>query len=172
MQSWIIITYMYTIIHDRLLSNHTSSFSLSLTHSLSLTDLQSNKIGFLSGIKSTLSFRPYTYLFLLELFSWLAVQFVQGNYALFIKYSLNLEDQYPYVIAVLLIATILWMPFWQLVMSRIGKKATFCVGMWVFMLVLLTQLFIDFAGEYVTFVVYPIAFVGGAGVSCAYLLPW
>ena len=64
------------------------------------------------------------------------------------------------------------MPLWQLVLSRIGKKAAFKMGLWLFMITLLTLLFIDFAGDKVVFVAYPIAFVGGVSVATLYLLPW
>ena len=58
---------------------------------------------------------------------------MQGNVALYVKYSIGLESQYPYVIAILLVSTILWMPFWQFVIIKFGKKTAFSVGMWVFM---------------------------------------
>ena len=61
---------------------------------------------------------------------------------------------------------------WQLVLIRVGKKTTFVVGMWVFMITLFMLLFIDFAGDKVMYIVYPLSIVGGAGVAVAYLLPW
>ena len=45
-------------------------------------------------------------------------------------------------------------------------------GSVILMVVLLTLLFVDFAGDKVQFVAYPIAIVGGAGVATAYLFPW
>jgi Na+/melibiose symporter-like transporter len=135
-------------------------------------DMHANKIGLFAGIRATFSFLPFLYLFLVQLFGWLAVTFVQGNFALYVKYSLDLEDQYPYVIAVLLIATICWMPLWQLAVHRIGKKAVLTAGLWIYMLTLLTLLFIDFIGDKAVFVAYPIAVVSGAGIATAYLMPW
>ena len=95
-------------------------------------------------------------------------QFVQGNMALYVKYSVGLEDQYPYVIAVLLVSAIAWMPFWQWVILKFGKKTAFSVGMWVFMPCLVSLLFVPFY----KYLIYPMGFLGGMGVSCAYLLPW
>ena len=86
------------------------------------------------------TFCPYLLLFLVQLFGWLGVIFIQENYALFIKYALDMEALYPYVIAVLLIATIMWMPLWQLLMRRIGKKALLTVGLWMFMVTILSLL--------------------------------
>ena len=88
------------------------------------------------------------------------------------KYSLGLEDQYPYVVALLLIATMLWMPLWQVAIVRIGKRKSYIFGMWVFMIALFVLLFIDFAGDKAVFIIYANCIVGGAGVAAAYLLPW
>ena len=162
--------------------------------SLSIDEINTNKsINFFRGIKEVFTFKPYVLLLLVELFSWLAVQvsracsstashhhtytlttptphiqFVQGNIALYIKYSVGLEDQYPYVIAVLLVSSIAWMPFWQFVILRFGKKTAFFVGMWVFMPTIVCLLFVHFF----KYLMYPLALIGGMGVSCAYLLPW
>ena len=134
--------------------------------------IHSSKIGFFSGIRTVFTFRPYLLLFLVQLFGWLGVTFIQGNYALYIKYALDMEALYPYVIAVLLIATIMWMPLWQLLMRRIGKKASLTVGLWMFMVIILSLLFIDFAGDYAVFLAFPLSVIGGAGVAAGYLFPW
>ncbi len=88
--------------------------------------------------------------------------------ALFIKYSIGLEDQYPYVIAVLLISSMLFMPLWQFCIVKFGKKTTFYIGMWTILPVLLLLLYVD----KVPLASYPLYFMGGLGVGCAYLLPW
>ena len=134
--------------------------------------IHSSKIGFFSGIRTVFTFRPYLLLFLVQLFGWLGVTFIQGNYALYIKYALDMEALYPYVIAVLLIATIMWMPLWQLLMRRIGKKASLTMGLWMFMVIILSLLFIDFAGDYGVYLAFPLSVIGGAGVAAGYLFPW
>ena len=96
------------------------------------------------------------------------VQFVQGNAALYVKYSVKLESQYPYVIALLLLFTILWMPFWQKVIVKFGKKTAFYCSMWILMLMNISMLFADFF----PYIVYPLVIIGAMGVSSAYLLPW
>ena len=95
-------------------------------------------------------------------------QFVQGNAALYVKYTVKLESQYPYVIAVLLVFTILWMPLWQYVIVKFGKKTAFFVSMWILMMMNLAMLFVDFY----PYLSYPLVAIGGLGVSSAYLLPW
>ena len=75
-----------------LLISHQSFFPLSLP-----PGIHSSKIGFFSGIRTVFTFRPYLLLFLVQLFGWLGVTFIQGNYALYIKYALDMEALYPYV---------------------------------------------------------------------------
>ena len=158
---------LYLILYFSLLISCQSFFPLPLP-----PGIHSNKIGFFSGIRTVFTFRPYLLLFLVQLFGWLGVTFIQGNYALYIKYALDMEALYPYVIAVLLIATIMWMPLWQLLMRRIGKKASLTVGLWMFMVIILSLLFIDFAGDYGVYLAFPLSVIGGAGVAAGYLFPW
>ena len=96
------------------------------------------------------------------------LQFVQGNAALYVKYSVKLESQYPYVIALLLLFTILWMPLWQKVIVKFGKKTAFYCSMWILMTMNIAMLFADFF----PYIVYPLVIIGAMGVSSAYLLPW
>ena len=93
---------------------------------------------------------------------------MQGNAALYFKYTVKLEKQYPYIIALLLVFAIVWMPLWQLVIVKFGKKTAFFVGMWILMLLNLSMLFADFF----PYAVYPIVIVGAMGLSGAYFLPW
>ena len=157
----------FNFVFFSLLMSCQSFFSLPLP-----PGIHSSKIGFFSGIRTVFTFRPYLLLFLVQLFGWLGVTFIQGNYALYIKYALDMEALYPYVIAVLLIATIMWMPLWQLLMRRIGKKASLTVGLWMFMVIILSLLFIDFAGDYGVYLAFPLSVIGGAGVAAGYLFPW
>ena len=93
---------------------------------------------------------------------------MQGNAALYIKYTVKLEKQYPYVIALLLFFAILWMPLWQFIVVKFGKKTAFFVGMWILMLLDFSMLFADFY----PYSVYPLVILGAIGLSSAYLLPW
>lgn len=110
----------------------------------------------------------YTVRTRLSAYSFLNIQFVQGNAALYVKYTVKLESQYPYVIAVLLFCTILWMPLWQFVIVKFGKKTAFFISMWILMFMDISMLFADFY----PYSVYPLVIVGAMGVASAYLLPW
>ena len=51
---------------------------------------------------------------------------------------------------------------------KYGKKTAFFIGAWIFMPTILTLLYVDHA----PYIIYPLAVIGGLGVSNAFLLPW
>ncbi|XP_053395659.1 uncharacterized protein LOC123525787 [Mercenaria mercenaria] len=128
-----------------------------------------DSVGFFSGAKQVLTFRPYVLLSTSFLFLSLAIAIVQGNLALFCTHTLKMGDDFSYFILVLLVSTILAMPFWQKCIVKFGKKSTFATGMIVFVPVLIVQLYIP-EGE--VYVYYPVVVVAGLGISVALLLPW
>ena len=96
------------------------------------------------------------------------VQFLQSNLALYLKYSLGFEKQYPYVIVSVLISSILCVFIWQFVLVKLGKKTTLLIGVAITLPVLILLLF----GNYAPSLAYPVAIILGAGESCTYFLPW
>lgn len=60
------------------------------------------------------------------------------------------------------------MPFWQVIIIKFGKKTAYYCGMWTLLPLLLFLLYADKA----PMLSYLMNFLGGLGVSCAYLLPW
>lgn len=95
-------------------------------------------------------------------------QFIQSNIAFYIKYSVGLEGQYPYVIAVVLVTAVIWIFFWQFFIIKFGKKTAMTVGMWITLPTLIALLF----GNYFKMGAYAVAVILSFGLSCAYLIPW
>ena len=58
---------------------------------------------------------------------------------------------------------------WQLLMRQ---KSSLTVGLWMFMVIIPSLLFIDFARDYRVFLAFPLFVIGGAGVAMGYLFPW
>ncbi|XP_061760068.1 LOW QUALITY PROTEIN: sodium-dependent lysophosphatidylcholine symporter 1-like [Nerophis ophidion] len=65
-------------------------------------------------------------------FSSFAFQTSLGNFALFCSHAANLGDQFQHLLLVLLISASVAVPLWQLVLLRIGKKATVFIGFSLF----------------------------------------
>ena len=101
---------------------------------------------------------------------WLSVQILQGNFALFAKHVLKMEDDYFYILLILVISIISSMFLWQIFMIVTNKKLTLILGSWVVMLSLLILLI--FLDEKTVYLNYFFSFVAGIGVSTFYLVPW
>ena len=125
---------------------------------------EKTKLSIKGVLKETWSFRPYRYLFFIELFSWLAVQvlitsidnqlcfdnvvyivwtrkfhflckicFKIGEDPAVCYISINGKIMINYCCCsnVLKIINIFWLPIWQLILRKIGKKTAFVLGAWV-----------------------------------------
>ena len=58
-------------------------------------------------------------------------QIVQANLAQYVKYVTGLGSQFQYIIIVVLVFSIVSLPFWQLVIVKFGKKTAYFIGAWV-----------------------------------------
>ncbi|XP_052777772.1 uncharacterized protein LOC128215088 [Mya arenaria] len=125
--------------------------------------------GFFSGARQVITYRPYVLLCAAFLFLSLAIAIVQGNLALYCTHSVDLKDDFSTFILILLIASILAMPLWQMCIVRFGKKSTFATGMILFVPTLISLLYVPDGNLYVF---YPIVLLAGLSVSVALLLPW
>ena len=90
------------------------------------------------------------------------------NAALYLKYSVGLGKQYPYVIAVLLVTTILWSFFWQLILVKFGKKTALFLTLNLTLPVTIVQLYLD----YFPLGGYAVVVLVAMGISGAFLIPW
>ncbi|XP_078593931.1 sodium-dependent lysophosphatidylcholine symporter 1-B-like [Branchiostoma floridae x Branchiostoma japonicum] len=129
---------------------------------------EEEEASFFEGLKLVFKHGPYVKLTMSFLFLSLAIQSVQGNFALFCQHALGLGDQFQNLIIALLGAAILCMPVWQWCLVKYGKKTALFWGTAVFIPTLFTLLYIP--GN--PYAVYPITILGGVGISVAFLLPW
>ncbi|XP_071964218.1 sodium-dependent lysophosphatidylcholine symporter 1-like [Antedon mediterranea] len=120
------------------------------------------------AVGKVLTFGPYIKLTMAFLFFSLCIQSIQGNLALFLKYSLGVDD-YQYVIIAILVSAFLSMPIWQHVLLRYGKKKALAIGMTGTFPVLITWAFLP---EGTLWAVYVLSIVAGNCISVAQLLPW
>ncbi|XP_003388138.2 PREDICTED: sodium-dependent lysophosphatidylcholine symporter 1-B-like [Amphimedon queenslandica] len=132
-----------------------------------MTD-KKTKISLREAMKETWCFKPYRELFCIELFSWLAVQFGQGNLAFYIQYNLDLGNELPYFVFYLMVVNIIVLPLWQLTLQKFGKKTAFHVAAWFLLPSYLSFLFID----YYPHLIWIVGFIQGSGASAIYMLPW
>ncbi|XP_066285740.1 sodium-dependent lysophosphatidylcholine symporter 1-like [Branchiostoma lanceolatum] len=122
----------------------------------------------LRTLKTVLTFRPNVYLLLAYCCIQASVSIVHGAIALYVEYSLDLEDQIENVILAFMVSSALAMPVVALVVSKIGKKTSYLC----FQLVAI-PLFIGF--QFVpsgSLAVYAIVIGHGFSSGAHFFIPW
>lgn len=130
--------------------------------------INDEKRDFSTIMKNVFNHKSYRSLLLLFLIVSTAVQLIASNFALFCKYSIHAGDQYQYLVLALLVSTLVFLPLWQYVTRKHGKKKTFAIGL-IFSFPNLIALF--FLNEPI-WGFYVIAVLLGCSASVNYLLPW
>uniref|UniRef100_A0A9J7Y330 MFSD2 lysolipid transporter A, lysophospholipid a n=1 Tax=Cyprinus carpio carpio TaxID=630221 RepID=A0A9J7Y330_CYPCA len=137
------------------------------TFHISSTSTQKH-VSFRRGLRLVMSHGPYVKLVLAFLFTSLAFMLMEGNFALFIKYTLGFREDFQNILLVIMLSATLTIPMWQWFLCRFGKKTAVYIGItWAvpFMIVVVcvnSNLFVS----------YIVSVAAGASVAAAFLLPW
>jgi GPH family glycoside/pentoside/hexuronide:cation symporter len=125
--------------------------------------------GFFAGLKLAFQNRAFIFVTIIYLLSWLAIQFVQNNLFLYVKYWLKAEDQFQWLLLLLQFGSFFFVLIWARLSERLGKQRVYYLGT-AFWIVAGVLLFFVPAGE--TRWLYFIAPLASIGVSVCYLIPW
>eukprot|EP00066_Takifugu_rubripes_P011817 XP_011601083.1 PREDICTED: sodium-dependent lysophosphatidylcholine symporter 1-like [Takifugu rubripes] len=123
---------------------------------------------YLAALRMLLSHIPYQRLVLSFVFFVLAFQMSLGNFALFCSHAAELGAQYQYLILVLLVAASVAVPLWQVVLLRIGKKATVFLGLSLFIPAVIIVACVPSSLP----VFLSMCVLMGFSVATIFLLPW
>lgn len=125
--------------------------------------------GFLAGVRIAFQNKAFVYVTVIYLLAWLAIQFVQNNLFLYVKYWTNAEDQFQWLLLILQLGAFVFLLVMSALSRRIGKQRIFYVGA-SFWIVAGIALFFAPRGEVAW--LYVVAPVASIGVSVCYLVPW
>lgn len=130
--------------------------------------LSDQPISFWQGLKLVMSHGPYIKLITGFLFTSLAFMLLEGNFALFLKYTLQHRKHFQNILLVIMISATLTVPFWQWFLTRFGKKTAVYFG------ISSVVPFLVVAGvvQINLIVTYVVAVAAGLSVAAAFLLPW
>ncbi|KAM9320933.1 sodium-dependent lysophosphatidylcholine symporter 1 [Gastrophryne carolinensis] len=130
--------------------------------------LTDQPVSFWQGLKLVMSHGPYVKLITGFLFTSLAFMLLEGNFALFLKYTLQLRKHFQNILLVIMISATLTVPFWQWFLTRFGKKTAvyFGISSVIPFLVVAGVVKINIV------VTYIVAIAAGLSVAAAFLLPW
>lgn len=125
-------------------------------------------LSFVEGLKLLQKHGPYVKLVMGFLFTSLAFMLMEGNFALFLTYTLGLRDDFQNILLVIMVSGTLTIPLWQLFLTRFGKKTAVYVGiLWAVPFMILVVCI-----ESSLIITYIVAIAAGASVAAAFLLPW
>lgn len=85
--------------------------------------------GIKASITAAIKNTPFLYAAGIFLFGWTALDVTQATLLYFLKYRLNLEQNYDLVFGLLFIAALISLPFWNWVARRWDKKKAIIFGM-------------------------------------------
>ncbi|PSB02283.1 MFS transporter [Merismopedia glauca] len=121
-------------------------------------------------IKIVFQNRPFLFVVGIYLCSWLSLQLTAAIIPYFVTSYMRLGDRDVSQVILAVQGTALAMLFvWSAVSQRVGKKATYFMGMtiWIF-----AQSGLFFLQPNQVGLMYVLAILSGVGVSTAYLIPW
>jgi glycoside/pentoside/hexuronide:cation symporter, GPH family len=127
-------------------------------------------IPFLEQLKIAFSNGPFLFVAGIYLCSWLGVQVTASILPYFVVNGMGLSEAEFNLVAIAVQGTALLMLYvWSAVSERVGKKATYFMGM---ILWIIAQAGLFFLQKGQNGFMYFFAVVAGFGVSVAYLIPW
>ncbi|XP_073775633.1 sodium-dependent lysophosphatidylcholine symporter 1-A isoform X2 [Danio rerio] len=126
------------------------------------------RVSFQKGLRLVMGHGPYVKLVLAFLFTSLAFMLLEGNFAVFIKYTLGFREDFQNILLVIMVSATVSIPMWQWFLCRFGKKTAVYIGItWAvpFMILVVSV-------NSSLIVSYIVSIAAGVSVGAAFLLPW
>lgn len=144
-------------------------FTFAFTQEKAFGDKKEDNLPFGAGLKIAFRNRPFLFATALYLLSWLAIQFVQNNLVLYVKYWTRAEEQFQWLLLSLQLTAFLFLAIWAKVSERIGRQKVYYWGASVWIVVGVVLYFAP-AGQVIW--LYILAPLAAIGLSVCYLIPW
>ena len=125
--------------------------------------------GFFAGMVLAFKNHAFIYVTIIYLLSWLAIQFVQNNLFLYVKYWLEAEDQFQWLLLLLQFGSFFFVLVWARLSERLGKQRVYYLGTAFWLAAALLLYFVPRGNMSLLYIVAPLASVG---VAVCYLIPW
>uniref|UniRef100_A0A8C8CZS3 MFSD2 lysolipid transporter A, lysophospholipid a n=1 Tax=Oncorhynchus tshawytscha TaxID=74940 RepID=A0A8C8CZS3_ONCTS len=130
--------------------------------------LKTEPMSFFEGMRMVMGYGPYVKLVMGFLFTSLAFMLLEGNFALFISYTMGFRNDFQNILLVIMLSGTLSIPFWQWFLTRFGKKTAVYIGItWAVPFMILIVCI-----ESSLIVAYVVSVAAGVSVAAAFLLPW
>ena len=139
-----------------------------LTRNMLLETITST-LGFKDSINATLSNKPFWRVIGLYAMSWTTASIIAAALVYFANYYLRVPEQATYFVLVAQFSALLFVPLWVWTAKKLDKSRAFIIGSFSWLLILMA---ISGLGPDQITLAYILAALAGAGIACAYVLPW
>lgn len=133
-------------------------------------NLERAQPAFKSSLRAAWHNRPFIFAAGIFLFTWTAIEFIQGMLLFFLKYRMKLEEESDLVAGTVFVVALLTLPIWEWLSRHTDKRKAYIVGMLFLSTVMITLIFID--PSWGMAVVLTLAALAGFGVAAVHVLPW
>ncbi|XP_051947191.1 sodium-dependent lysophosphatidylcholine symporter 1-like [Xyrauchen texanus] len=123
---------------------------------------------YLTSMKMVVCHIPYVQLVFGFLFSSIAFQMAQGNFALFCTHAADMGQYFQHLVLILLTAATLSIPLWQTLLVKLGKKTTIFIGLSSYIPALTVISLVR--SNFPVFIIMSV--LAGTSLAALYLLPW
>jgi GPH family glycoside/pentoside/hexuronide:cation symporter len=125
---------------------------------------------FLDSVRAAMKNQPFLFAMGIFLFTWAALEIVQGMLLFFIKYHLDLEPMSDLIAGTVFVTALATLPFWDWLSRRWDKRKAYIAGM-VFLSAVMVALVIA-TGDWGLAIILALAALAGVGVAAVHVLPW
>lgn len=134
-----------------------------------LSETTASDLSMGESIRATLSNKPFWRLIGLYTMSWTTVSVIAAALVYFANYYLRVPDQANYFVLAAQGSALLFVPLWVWASKKLDKSRAFIIGSLSWLVILLS---ISSLGSHQVGLAYLLAALSGAGIACAYVLPW
>ena len=124
---------------------------------------------FCKGLHYVFKTKSYLILVMMFIWPWMSVAMFQANLILYLRFAVQLEEDFQYLMITLLCTTFLSMPVWFILMAKLGKKRIYIIGLTLLVPVMLVNYWLpnDFNVSYM----HGVMAVLGFSIAAVYLIP-
>jgi glycoside/pentoside/hexuronide:cation symporter, GPH family len=122
------------------------------------------------SLRAALGNRPFLFAMGIFLFTWAALDVIQGMLLFFLRYRLRMEQQGDLIAGTIFVTALLVLPLWDRASRRWDKRLAYIAGMILLSAVVLILIVVDPSWGLGIFLA--LAALAGVGVSAMHVLPW
>ena len=126
--------------------------------------------GLAESLKAAAKNQPFVFSMVIFLLTWVSVDILQTTLLYFIKYVVQREAQSDLIMAVIFVAAMFVLPFWEWVSRHLNKRLAYAAGIAFWAAVQIVLISLNPATALPLILV--LCVLAGIGVSAAHVLPW